>query len=901
MVVMKQIPHLLPLGIFFCQAIATFAEPPRSVIPPQHRAVLQEHCFDCHDSQSKEGGVDLQTLSFEISTVETAERWQKVLAVLNSGEMPPEDERQINSEQKTLLLDDLSAQIVVARDVLTDSAGVITMRRLNRREYENTVFDLVGVRIEAKDLPSDANSQGFDTSGGSLFFSSDQFEQYLTLANQALEAAFVYGKKPGQKTIRRESESLINPRFSRLRAKLKKDFERATQWRATNGQQSPAEFGFIDESDVKFHERLHRQQYASYVRYLETPESKTGVLLNKLFNGAVVDTITIPGNWPDGEYVLRARVAALEGSQSKERFLEHGIVGDGARSGELKVIGCNQVTGSISEPQILEIPITVKENRGFGLRQRQPNSRAATRAAFLQAQVKTGVGPPAALWIDWIEVTGPVLENWPPPSIGKIFFKGMWWKQPDEDTYAREIIQRFAERAFRIKSPSKSFLEKLYTLYAEAREDGVNFPTAIREPLAVIMASPGFLYQIEPAAVLAPEAVHEQNRNALPPKELDTQPTQSKIAQSGEQRVKQSSKRSTERSTEQSRELNDLELAVRLAYFLWSSPPDQTLYAIAKQGELKRPGTLTRQVNRMLDDPRADEFIARFSHQWLGMERLDFFQFDAKQFPEFDESVKQAARREVYATIRSMLDENRPLSDLLNPDYVVINDLMADYYGIEGVQGSDFQKVAIPQGSPRGGLLAMAAILAMGSDGTRSSPVERGAWVMRKILDNPPPPAPANVPQLSRLVGKLLSPREIQQAHMEEPQCAQCHRKIDPIGFGMQNFDAAGKWRDKITLQQTAGKRVIKKKAVQIDPHGQLPDGSPFENFLQFRDQIALKNDQFARSFSEALIEYALGRPYGFSDEGLRERMISQAEKHDGSIREYIMALVQSKKFRTKK
>ncbi|MEE2935433.1 MAG: DUF1587 domain-containing protein, partial [Planctomycetota bacterium] len=270
---MKLVSHPLPLGLFFCQAIATLAEPPRSVIPPQHRAVLQEHCFDCHDSQSKEGGVDLQTLSLEISTVETAERWQKVLAVLNSGEMPPEDATQINPEKKTLLLDDLSGQIVVARDVLTDSAGVITMRRLNRREYENTVFDLVGVRIEAKDLPSDANSQGFDTSGGSLFFSSDQFEQYLTLANEALEAAFVYGKKPGQRKVRRESESLINPRFRRLRTKLKEDFDRAAQWRATNGQQSPAEFGFIDESDVQFHERLHRQQYASYVRYLEAPES----------------------------------------------------------------------------------------------------------------------------------------------------------------------------------------------------------------------------------------------------------------------------------------------------------------------------------------------------------------------------------------------------------------------------------------------------------------------------------------------------------------------------------------------------------------------------------------------------------------------------------------------------
>ncbi|MDG2221065.1 MAG: DUF1592 domain-containing protein [Rubripirellula sp.] len=904
---MKQTPHLLPIGLLlfqvvFCQATVSSAAPPQAVVPQQHRAVLQEHCFDCHDSQSKEGGVDLQSLSLKIDTVETAERWQKVLAVLNSGEMPPEDEPQITPKQKTLFLDDLSAQIVVARDVLTDSAGVITMRRLNRREYENTVFDLVGVRVDAKDLPSDANSQGFDTAGGSLFFSSDQFEQYLTLANQALEAAFVVGKKPKQRTVRRESESLINPRFMRLRTKLKKDFDRAGQWRATNGQQSPAEFGFIDEGDVQFHERLHRQQYASYVRYLEKPESKTGVLLNKMFNGAIVDTITIPNNWPDGEYILRARVAGLEGSQPKQRFLEYGIAGDGARSGELKVIGCNQVTGTISDPQILEIPLTVKEERGFGLRQRQPNSRAATRTAFLQAQVKTGVGPPAALWIDWIEVTGPVLEVWPPPSTSKIFFKGMWWHQPDEDTYAREIIQRFAERAFRIKPPSQSFVDKLFKLYAESRRDGEKFPTAIRQPLAVIMASPGFLYQIEPASMLLTEGIDEQNQqtlelDALQPKELQSKSTQTQPKQSTGQLVKQSS----ERLAEQSRELNDLELAVRLAYFLWSSPPDQTLYAAAKRGDLKRPSLLSQQVNRMLDDPRADELIARFAHQWLAMERLDFFQFDAKQYPEFDESVKQAARQEVYATIRSMLNENRPLGDLLNPNYVVINDLMADYYGIEGVQGGEFRKVAIPEGSPRGGLLAMAAILAMGSDGTRSSPVERGAWVMRKILDNPPPPAPANVPQLSRLIGKLLSPREIQQAHMEEPQCAQCHRKIDPIGFGMQNFDAAGKWREKVMLQQTAGKRVIKKKLVRIDPQGQLPDGSPFENFVQLREQIALKDNQFARGFTEALIEYALGRPYGFSDEGLRERMISRAGKQDGSIRDYIMALVQSKKFRTKK
>lgn len=853
--------HSLSIAISLACANVVCAETPRSTVPQRHHALFQKYCFDCHDTQSKEGGVDLEELSFDLNTVEAAERWQKILGALNSGEMPPDDQPQLSSNEKAAILDDVSAQLAVAREILSDAGGVITMRRLNRREYENTVYDLLGVRIDAEDLPDDSNSQGFDTTGASLFFSSDQFEQYLSLANEALDAAFVFGKKPKPLKMRRESESLVNTRFKKLHAKLQNDFDRTVKWRATEGKQTPAEFGFIDESDVRFHELQYKRQFATYRQYLEQSESKSGVLLYKLFNGAVVDRVTIPAAWPDGEYRMRVRVAALEGSPSNERFLEHGIAGDAARAGELAVLGCTHVTGTIDDPQILEIPITVNRERNFGLRQRQPNSRAAARSAFMQSHAKTGVAPPAALWIDWVEVTGPNLEQWPPAKTNEVFSKGMWWKQDDQDAYAREIIQRFTRRAFRIKEPSPGFLDKLFTLYLESKEEGAKFPVAIREPLAVVMASPGFLYQIEPGP---------------------TSESVSEFAADG-------------------RELSDLELAVRLSYFLWSSPPDEKLYEVARRGDLKRPARLEWHVNRMLDDPRADEFIARFAHQWLGMERLDFFQFDVKLHPEFDESVKHAARQEVYQTIRSMLDENRPLSDLLNPDYVVINDLLADYYAIEGVHGGEFRKVAIPAGSPRGGLLAMAAVLAMGSDGTRSSPVERGAWVMRKLLDDPPPPAPANVPQLSRLSDKLLSPREIQQAHMDEPQCAQCHRKIDPIGFGMQNFDAAGKWRESVVLQQVVGKRVRKKKEVKIDPQGQLPDGTNFANFDELREQVALQHESFARGFTEALIEYALGRPYGFSDESLRERIIMRADKKGGSMRESILALVQSKQFRTKR
>lgn len=854
---MKRLTLIFAITIPLACATTLRAESPKAVVPQKHQALFKTYCFDCHDSQSKEGGIDLQSLPFNLSTVESAERWQKVLGALNSGEMPPKDQPQLPNADKTELLDDLSAQLMIARDILSDSAGVITMRRLNRREYENTIYDLLGVRIDAEDLPDDANSAGFDTSGASLFFSSDQFEQYLSLANEALDAAFVFGKQPKQLTMRRQSEELVNSRFANLAKKLQQRFDLAVQWRATERTKTPDEFGFIDESDVRFHELQFKRQHATYRQYLDQPESQTGVLLYKLFNGAIVDAVTIPAKWPAGEYVLRVRTAAREGSKSNERFLEYGIAGDAARAGELEIHGCRQVTGTMAEPQILEIPITVKDERNFGLRQRQPNSRAAARTAFLAAHAKTGVAPPAALWIDWVEVTGPTIKDWPPASTSEIFFKGMWWQQPDQDEYAREIIERFTSRAFRIKEPSDAFLEKLFALYSEAKVSGAKFPEAIREPLAVVMASPGFLYQIEPGVADASGA--------------------------------------------DERELSDMELAVRLSYFLWSSPPDKKLYEVAMRGDLKQPARLAWHVDRMLNDPRSDEFIARFAHQWLGMERLDFFQFDIKLYPEFDESVKHAARQEVYETIRLILDEKRPLSDLLNPDHVVVNDLLADYYGIEAVQGDHFRKVAIPDGSPRGGLLAMAAVLAMGSDGTRSSPVERGAWVMRKLLDAPPPPAPANVPQLSRLSDKLLSPRELQQAHMEEPQCAQCHRKIDPIGFGLENFDAAGKWRESIQLTQLVKKKQKKQKVVAIDPAGQLPDGEQFADFDELREQVAAKKSEFSRGFTEALIEYAMGRPYGFSDESLREQIIARADKNQGAMREYILALVQSKKFRTKK
>lgn len=834
---------------------ALAAAPDPVAMPRAHQLFLDQYCLECHDTATEKGGVDLESLPFELATVESAELWQKVLNSLNSGEMPPEKKEQPRSEELKVFLQDLSGTLVSARQALADTGGATVVRRLNRREYENTMEALLGVEVDASSLPDDANPGGFDTSGGGLFFSSDQFEQYLAIATQALDEAVRLGPKPKPVSQHLEPEVSLNKFYAKQVDSLSANWEKAQAWRATEGKKEPSEFGLLDESDVQFRERLYRQQHQMYVHLLERPESKTGVLLGKLFNGAVVTKAQLSKKWPLGAYRLKVRAGRLPAAGEEGAYLEYGRLGGGSRSGEMEVLGCVKVTGTVDQPQWIEIPVTVTQHGGrdYGLRERQPNNRDATRTIYLQSQVKTGLGPEPTVWVDSLTIEGPVDLAWPPRAVKEIFFKGMPWEQEDQDAYAREVIERFAKRAFRFRAPTPAYVDRLYTVFRAGVERGLKFWDALREPLAVILASPGFLYLLEPA--------------------VDDQP----------------------------RQLSARELAVRLSYFLWSAPPDGALANAGKTGALRDPEKLAHHTRRMLKDPRADAFIAAFAHQWLHMERLDFFQVDFRNYPNFDESVKEAARREVFATMRHILDAKRPIADLLNPGYVVVNDLLADYYGIEGVEGSDFRKVRVASDSKRGGLLGMAAVHVMGSDGIDSSPVERGAWVMRYLLNDPPPPAPPNVPQLSRVKGKLLTPREELAAHMEEAQCAQCHQRIDPIGHGMENFDPSGQWRDTLALRQVVKRRVTKKRDVPVDPSGQLPDGTPFGNFLELREAVATHDEAFTDGFVEALIAYALGRPYGFSDEALKEKILSVGEDDQPSMRELIVALVQSRSFQMKK
>jgi len=351
------------------------------------------------------------------------------------------------------------------------------------------------------------------------------------------------------------------------------------------------------------------------------------------------------------------------------------------------------------------------------------------------------------------------------------------------------------------------------------------------------------------------------------------------------------------------RNLSDLELATRLSYFLLGEPPDSILRELAAQGELRKPEVLSAQTNRLLNHARSGQFVRPFLSQWLLLDRLDLFQFSQRLFPQFDEAMKAAVRQEVYETFAHLLRSNAPLSDLLRADYALVNGLLARYYGIEGVSGDHFRKTALPPDSPRGGLLGMAAIMAMGSNGERTNPVERGAWVLRKLLNEPPPPAPANIPEIERLAGKPLTTRERLQAHQENPQCASCHRKIDPIGFGLENFDATGIWRTTDSYQPVSEGGVTDPKLKitwKIDSSSVFHKGPAFGGYFEMREVIATKRRNFAKGFCSALIEYALGRPCGFSDEGLLESVLDQCEKKGFATREFLHALIQSKEFRSK-
>ncbi|QDT11064.1 DUF1592 domain-containing protein [Stieleria marina] len=827
------------------------ATPGKAEMPRVHQVLLKKHCFDCHDSGSEEAGVDLETISYEISaSVENAELWQKVLNAINSGEMPPEDSEPLSDADKAAFLEDLTGQMVLARKILGDSGGVIPLRRLNRREYANTVEALLGVRPDTMSLPDDQVGAGFDTQGASLFFSSDQLENYLAAATKTLRLCLLPRQPPQLATRRVDPEEQQSAHYQKYLDGIKDEFERATQWNAQTDK-PPSEFGFLDRYQAKKKLQQYKQWGPQLEEYLARPETKTGSTLIMTIKAGGMTRVKLPvlNERAPGKYTVRFRAAHYPDADERFHYVE---LSSGIGS-DRKYRGWRKVTGTLDDPQVIELQFEhlPGSKEQLWLHQRSHQDRGDKNLWTIH-QRENGMGTKPGVWIDWAEVEGPIVANAPAEAAANILFDrpGDW----NDDRYATEVLRRFAAKAFRGTPPEPGFLKRLFAHYQSRREAGDSLAESLVSPLAIILTSPEFLYLVE-----------TENEGV-------------------------------------SQQLRDTETAVRLSYFLWSSSPDDELMRVARDGKLRDPAVLAAQTDRLLSDERHQRFVHGFVHQWLGMERLGMFQFSGVDFPTFDNAARENAREEIFQTFAHIANHDQPLGALLDSDFVVINDVMAGYYGIPGVDGHGFRKVPVPAGMPRGGLLGTAAVMAMGSDGLRSSPVERGAWVLRHLLNDPPAPAPPNVPQLSRLAGQVLSARELQKAHQEQPQCAQCHRKIDPIGYGLENFAADGLWREKEVL--SIGKRFYgrpaKTKSFDIDASGTLPGGQAFGDFFGLRKAVAAHEDDFARGFTESLIAYGLGRPYGFSDQALADQILSHAKKHHYQVNPFIHALIQSRAFQSR-
>ena len=593
-----------------------------------------------------------------------------------------------------------------------------------------------------------------------------------------------------------------------------------------------------DERKANFYLLGHRDQFPVVQMYQTLPQRDTGgYLCGHVINSMPV--FTIPASAAPGIYRVTLRAGRAQDAPASRRFIELCTARKPqARSMDAQdLLETLEINGTLEQPQTIQFEVQAGgKELHFGLRERQPLNPRAALLYHRKVLTETGKPQPPALWLDSLDIEGPINAR---PSL-------------ISGSDPRENIAAFAQKVFRGQKASDDLLDRLVALHEAQQKSGLSYEAAFIEPFAILLVSPGFLYLSESS------------------------------------------------STTQPKPLTERELATRLSYFLWSSPPDDELLTLAGKHQLR--DQLPAQVARLIADPRAERFVRGFVHQWLTLDRLSFFQFDFDHYRAFDESVKTAARDEVFHFFTHLMRQNLNTAHFLKSDFVIVNPLLADYYGLPAQPGAGWQKITLPADSPRGGLLGMAAILAMGSNGEHTSPVERGAWVLRKLLHDPPPPAPANVPQLARLADKPLTTRQRIISHQEQPQCVHCHRKIDPIGFGLENFDAIGLWRtheSAAPIDETTrkGRKAKQKSGDQnaIDPSDTLHNGPAFADYFELRRIIASRHSEFATSLTETLLEYALGRPITFADQAI----IEQLSNHR-ALGDLLKAIVTSDSFQSK-
>jgi cytochrome c553 len=758
------------------------------------RAFLNEHCISCHGAKKQKGGLRLDTLAGKFSDPAERELWVNAMDQINSGEMPPEEKPRPPAAQLRATADWIAAQVRAAEAA---RGGGVALRRLTRSEYAASIRDLLGVPFDPIAFPPDEKRHGFDRIGSSLTFSTAYLEQTLLAARTVLDRAIVNGPRPQVKKMRVEGEEIMHPDLANKATLAKKRHRIVLRTREGNGY-----------PDV-------------------TAEGEAAAL-----RSIGVRLPGLPGSGP-GQYRVKARVWGVPFQNATPRArLTYPQLGSSARASVVF-----DVTGTPEQPQEWEaiLPMQVGQSGKFELEFFNDTRSGRHAGGELRRRRAEKVREPLPalyapqVFLDYLEVEGPIHDQWPPASHAGIFFRGD--AATEDDAYAREILARFCRRAFR-RPVQDTDLAPLLALYKARKREGATFLTSVKAALGGALCSADFLYHIEDTPTLT---AHQ--------------------------------------------------LAARLSFFLWKSIPDPELDRLADSGELLQPATLRAQTERMLADEKVRRFLDDFATQWLQLDRIGQFPPDPKLFPGYDDTLEEAMGEEARAFFREVFARDLDVREFLASDWTFANERLAQHYGIPGIRGSKLRRVALRPEQRRGGLLTMAGILSLSSDGTRQRPVHRGVWVLENILNRPPAPPPPNVPEIEPNVpgSAQLSVRARLEKHRSLESCATCHAKLDPHGLAFENYDAIGRWRD------TEGARAI-------DASGELPGGRKFANAADYKALLLAEHTAFTRALVEKLALYATGRELTLAD----RPHLAQMERADASrptLRAFVTRLIASPVF----
>jgi len=797
------------------------------------RPLLYKNCLACHGPDRSEGRLRVDQLNPNLLSGDDIGQWREIYNVLSNSEMPPDDEPDyaLTNADRGNIVDWLSGELNKASAIRRDNKDHSSFRRLTKYEYNYALQDLLGLPYDlANKLPPEtASEDGFKNSSELLQMSAMQFETYREIGLKALKRATVSGDRPEAVTY------IISMQQEMNRATGGKDDKTFAKDDAAYVKNRTRQHLFNQETGKGIHFSNGKTTPAPEAVAGQTPAASPVVLVLPRSNELKLDL----GRFLPDEGIMRVRIRARRSTMAADEYAALRLIFSAHTSNNAnfsQVISDRDmpVTAAADNPEFIHFDIPL------GDIQRNPFRKLATkfprRDEFLHIRNESNAHhreEPLHVLIDYIEISAPFYEHWPPRTHTAIFIESD--NRLNEDIYGREVLKRFLRRIWR-RPVTTQEVDQFMVLFVKYRPEFSTFEDAMLEVLATALATPEFLYLTQ---------------------------------------------RVTAHTAKVPAELSDLEFASRLSIFLWSSIPDDELLELAEQGRLREPDVLASQIQRMLSDPRSSRFSRNFVHQWLGLDGMDSVTHVT------DDSLREAMQQEPIAFFDEVLKNNHSAMDFIHSDYAVVNERLAAHYRISGVRGPHFRKVPTESQTMRGGLLTGAAILAMNSDGNDSHPLKRGVWMLERILHDPPPPPPPNVPEVDLTDPEILKMtlKDRIADHRNKPACISCHSRIDPWGIAFENYDALGIYRTQINDKPVDATSELFNKQTLVGMDG-------LKRYL-----LTDRQDQYARAMVHKMTSYALGRPLSFGDRADIDELTAQFRTRNDRLGDLVQLIIGSQIF----